>query len=238
MTSSSSESLPTSSSQQQGSQPNSNLAPAGGDDTADPGLPTAPPRLNALRGSPAPPLLADDLRQLLTLPQRARDEFWQLLEMHLQDSLSDDLGRVSERFANAFGVATESLVRLVRGCRLLIRSAAAIDLAFDQFTIDLNLLCGEHPEVTKAIADWYRKALPRIRGQETLDKLPAFGPILQDVQVLKSFAPTSRHTPDVITPLMSMTLGYVDGGEQKRLTLQLTPRVLEMLQRRCDELAG
>ncbi len=200
-------------------------------------LPTPPPRLNALRGGHAPPNLADDLAQFSALSQPARDHFWELLEMHLQREVTEEMGQMARRFSQAFDVPQERLVGLVRACRLLLRSAAMADLPVEQVTVDLNMLCGEQPELVQQVTEWYRKALPRIHSVHVLETLPDFGAVLEDVRVRRGFIPTSRHTPELVTPLSSMTLCYYEQGEHKRLTFQVTPQILALLRARCEELA-
>lgn len=197
---------------------------------------TTPVRLNALRGSRAPLHLADDLAQLCILSSAARDDFWVLLELHLRREVTEAMGEVAQRFAEAFDIEVKRLVRLVRGCRLLLRSAAMADLSVEQVTIDLNMLCGDNPEVVQQVTAWYRKALPLVRSLHVMETLPDFGAVLQDVRVRKSFIPTSRHLPDAVTPLSSMTLDYREGGQRKRLTVQLTPQIVALLRARCDEI--
>jgi len=157
--------------------------------------------------------------------------------MHLGREVTEDMGQLAQRFSQAFDVPPERLVGLVRACRLLLRSAAMADLPVEQVTVDLNVLCGEQPELVQHVTEWYRKALPRIRSRHALETLPDFGAVLEDVLVRQSFIPTSRHTPAVVTPLASMTLCYREHGEQKRLTVQITPPILALLRARCEELS-
>lgn len=196
----------------------------------------APPRLNALNGDPAPPELAGDLLQLDTLSEAAKAHFWELLEPHLGREVGEPQGRLARRFGEAFGVPPQVLVRLVGGCRLLLRSAALADVAVERVASDLEVLCGDHPAVVQQITGWYREALPRIRSREVIDAMPDFGAVLEDVRVRRALIPTSRHTPQIVTPLSEMTLCYRENGEAKRLTLQLSPQALELLMARCKDL--
>lgn len=198
----------------------------------------APPvRLNALGGGFAPPDLASDLIALEALPEAARAHFWELLEPNLARTIDESHARLARRFGDAFGVPPQLLMRLVRGCRLLLRSAALADVPVERVTIDLNVLCGEHPQVVQQLTAWYREALPRVRSREVVDALPDFGAVLEDVRVRRAFVPTSRHTPQLVTPLSAMTLSYRENGETRRLTLQLTAQAVELLLARCKELA-
>lgn len=201
-------------------------------------LPEAsPPRLNALGGAPAPADLATDLIAFEALPPSARAHFWELLEPNLARDVGEPQGRLAKRFGKAFGVPAQVLMRVVRGCRLLLRSAALADVPVDRVTIDLNVLCGDHPVVVRELTTLYREALPRIRSREVIDTLPDFGPVLDDVRVRRAYVPVSRSAPQMVTPLSTMTLVYRENGETKRLTLQLTAPAVELLMARCKELA-
>lgn len=194
-------------------------------------------RLNALGGGSAPADLAGDLIALEDLPEAARAHLWELLEPNLAPAIGEPHARLAKRFGDAFGVPPQLLVRIVRGCRLLLRSAALADVPVERVTIDLNVLCGEHPVVVRELTAYYREALPRVRSREVVDALPHFGAVLEDVRVRRAFVPTSRHTPQLVTPVSAMTLSYREDGATKRLTLQLTAQAVELLMARLKELA-
>ena len=143
---------------------------------------------------------------------------------------------MAARFCQEHDVPQEALVGLVRGCRALFRPAALADVAVATVTIDLNQLCGEHPGIVKRLSEWYGQALPRVRVEAMLGSLDDFGAVLDDVRVRKQYLPTSKHAPSVLTPLSTMTLFYREAGEEKRVTLQLTPDTLALLRARCDTL--
>ena len=85
------------------------------------------PLLNSFDGGPAPAGLAQDLRQLATLDEAALEAFWGLLELNLAHSVDDRVGLAARQFCADHDVQESALVAMVRGARLLIRTAALAD---------------------------------------------------------------------------------------------------------------
>jgi len=191
--------------------------------------PEALPLLTALGGRPAPSELASHLAELGQLPAAARNEFGDFLALHLQREVPEELATVAQRFAKAFDIPLDRLSRVVSACRLLIRNAALRDVSVDQLIVDLNMLCGEHTHTVQLLSSWYHQALPKLRSLESLASLDDFGAVLEDVRVRKSYLPSSRHTPQVVTPIYDLTLCYREDGQRKRVTVQLDSKMAQLL---------
>lgn len=194
--------------------------------------------LAAFGGSPAPDGLAADLLALLSLPEPVRDALWEVLARNLGATLPPGVEAFVASFCQAHGIAEDGLVPIVRGCRLLFRQGASRDVAVADVTRDLNLLCGTEPEVVGRITAWYERALPLIRSMLAVDGLGDFGPVLEDVRVRTSYLRASRHLPQALIPLVTLSLRYKDGDDARQLSLSLPPQLIEQLRAVVSELPG
>lgn len=192
--------------------------------------------LAAFGGALAPEGLAADLRGILSLPEPVRDALWEVLARNLGASLPAGVEAFVVSFCQAHGIAEDDLVPAVRGCRLLFRQAASRDVSVADVTRDLNLLCGTEPEVVGRVSGWYERALPLVRSMLAVDGLGDFGPVLEDVRIRTSYLRASRHLPQALIPLVTLSLRYKDGENARQLSLSLPPQLIEQLRAIVSEL--
>lgn len=185
--------------------------------------------LNAFGGGAGPEGLAADLRRLLEVPEPVRDVLWEVIERNLGVVVPAPVQAFVQGFCQQHGVHEDALVPIVRACRALFRQGATRDIAVAEMTQDLNLLCGTSPEVVRRVSAWYERALPLVRSMLVADTLDDFGAVLQKSRIRTSYVRASQHLPNMLVPMVTLSLRYTDGGNSQQLTLQLPPAALEEL---------
>ncbi len=192
------------------------------------------PKLRSFAGAAAPQGLAAGLLGLGQLPEDARQAFWDLLEPNLAPTISPSVEKLVDEYCGRYDVPQDSLVPIVSSCRTLFHHAAGLDLAVELMVEDLKALCGPETQVIRLLTAYYTKALPRIRSFIVIGTLADYGAVLEDVRLRMDYVPTSRHTPQAVTPVALLTFDYREGEERKRLTVQAPATVLQKLKLMCE----
>jgi hypothetical protein len=178
----------------------------------------APITLQCLAGRSPPPELAGDLGRLARLPARAQGRLWDALGPSLREPMPREVEARLSAFCQQLGADPDELAPLLRACRFLLREAARLDLPRARFAEDLAAL-GADAHTAEILLAGYEKAKGVIR-----------------LEILESTLNASQHGSALSAPVAVLTLRYQEGKEERRLTLQALPGVLEQLERACAEL--
>lgn len=181
--------------------------------------------------------LVAQLRAIDALPAPAQAGLWDLLEPNVRSSIGDEAEEAAVRFCEQHDLSVEAVVPIVKGARKVLREAAARDLPVEQVHADVGALTGS-ADVARRVAACYRRALPMLRAEAVLGSVERFGPVLLDFALRMDHVPVSRNVPEQAVPIAMVSLPYREGGETKRLTLQVTPQLLRKMKAMIDAAVG
>jgi len=189
--------------------------------------------LHSLGGQPAPEEIASDLALLLDLPPSARARLWEVLGPCLVEPLPDSAEARIDAFCRAHLAPGESLARVVKACRFLVRQASSLGLPRERFAEDLASL---HPsqELADVVLAGYDAARAQVRRDLLHGALRDHGNVLEGVDWRVDQVATSSRGGVLREPVGVVTLRYRAGGKEERLTLQLVPEALRELQQTCE----
>jgi len=189
--------------------------------------------LHCLGGQPAPREIAGDLALLLELPPSARARLWEVLGPCLVEPLPDTMEARLDAFCRAHQAPEESVARVVKACRFLVRQASSLGLARDLFASDLASL-HPSPEVADVLLAGYEAARAQVRRELLRGALLDHGNVLEGVDWRVDQVATSSRGGVLHEPVGVLTLRYRAGGKEERLTLQLVPEALRELRQACE----
>jgi hypothetical protein len=196
------------------------------------------PRLRSFGDAPPPPGLADDLRLVSGFPPAAQAALWSVLGPCLTEPIPRAMNRRLDDFARVYGIDAGALARGLRGCRVLVRAAAFLDLPAALVVEDAMALAGDDAPVAAILLQGYDAAKAQIRVVAMRSALAEHGRVLEGVdwrveQVLASSAGGRLRFPVTV-----ITLRCRVDGRQERITVQASPEQLRELQILCDALIG
>jgi hypothetical protein len=187
------------------------------------------PRLDSFEGARAPAGLVRDLRAYAELSAAARADFWSVLEPNLAEQVDDRVGAFVAKFCREREVTTEALGPVVRSLRHLFRAAAALGLAPPRVAADL-VACGLAEElVTRELAPCYERAFGALRQRLVAEAVAEHGNLVTDVSWRVDSIRASHRAKNLSTPVALVTFRYRHAGEQRAITLELLPDMLERL---------
>ncbi|HEY6462774.1 MAG TPA: hypothetical protein VIY73_21540 [Polyangiaceae bacterium] len=192
--------------------------------------------LHCLRGRAAPAEAVADVGRLRRMPRAARQQLYRVLGPSLVDQVPD-MGAVADEFAREFDVSRSELAAVVRGCRFLIRQAAAVGLNLEQFAEDLRAL-GDEGEAAESLLAGYAEAMKVLAAEAALRAVADHGKVVERVSWrVDRVAMSDRGDANDHTVVL-LTLGFVDGSRRDRITLQIGAERLAELRAMCDRLLG
>lgn len=176
----------------------------------------------------APRGLVDDLILLDELSPEAQQGLWSVVAKNVGATIGEHAERDAARFADQHGIPMETLVAVVRSARVVIRSAAKLDLPTEVVHADV-LAISRRPAVARRIAALYEKARLPLRAEATIAAVERFGAVLTAVDLRVDMVSISRSDPSKGVPVGMLSIDYREHGEDKHCVLQVTPVLLERL---------
>lgn len=193
-------------------------------------------KLQCLRGGNAPPEIAADIKKVLGLPARAKQRFWQALGPSLGDPVGPELETLLDDFCRAHAVPDADLAPAIKACRFLLREAARVDLSADAFAQDLAALADDNQELRGILLAGYEAAKTLLRTELLQNTLSDHGKLLTRVDWRVDTINASNRGIRVRAPVAILTLNYTEGGQHERISLQVTPDLLQQLRAICDQI--
>lgn len=197
--------------------------------------------LNCLDGEKAPEAIGADLRLLASLPEAARLRFWDALGPALSDPVPDSIDTTLDAFTRTHEVHPTVLGRMLKASRFLVREACARNLDRARFEEDVVRLCGgalsaEAVVVAPILLSRYEAARTSLCAIAFRASVADHGYVLHSVEWrIDSVLASSRGNAGG-TRVAVLTLGYGQGNEEKKLTLNVTPDKLEELRNACERM--
>jgi hypothetical protein len=205
------------------------------------GTPADPPptiRLHAFGGEEAAPELLADVRRALALPATAKQRLWEVLGPSLAGSVPSEVDRQLRRFADAHKADGMLLARALKGCRTLLRQAAAIGLSPQLLAEDLTTIAGGAPDLGALLVHGYEHVNERLRMDIHRAAIAEHGKLLTGVRFRVDFLSASDQGVRLRFPAVTLTLHYREGTRNDQVTLQVLPDVMKQLHGVCEQVLG
>ena len=197
---------------------------------------TKTPLLSSLRGQPVPADIAEDLRLFATLPQNARERFYEILGPCLADPLPNDVDARLGRFCGSYGgIEAGRVARVIKGCRYVLRNASAIDLDAQAFAEDLRSVT-EGNELGEALLGGYEEAKVQVRTEMLRGAITDHGKTVEGIDWRIDTVSAADRGERFRYAVAILTLRYQEGNKHERITLQVLPDMLQELRAICDRL--
>lgn len=193
--------------------------------------------LNCLEGLPAPPVVIEGWRQLMTFPRPAWEPYWRLLAALLVQPGNATHQTAIAQMCKAHAIAPESMLAALGCGELLLGRAAAANLGQTQFQQDLDRLGGEGDgDLARLFGERYPELKRIVRRQILMDALATHGKVMTGLSWRLDKVEHASQGNHLNTQIVLLTLDYREGRNQGSVTLQLTRDAARMLRRFCDRL--
>lgn len=192
------------------------------------------PALRCLDDGPAPAEIVTDLSLFAGLPEGARRAFWTALGPSLAEPLPRAVEAELDDFCGRHGAKGDTLARVLKACRFLVREASKRDLPLAAFAEDVAALAGADAEVRAVLAAGYEKARAIVRRELVQEALLAHGTVLTNIDWRIDVMRASSSGARLNVPVAHLALDYRDGDKPGRLVLQLPLATVEELKRACE----
>ncbi len=205
--------------------------------TQPPAYPPGAIPLACLRGEPAPPDLAKDLVTAAILPASARARLWDALGPSLPEPVPAEAEGLLDAFCETHGAAPALLAPVIKACRFLVREASVRDLPRADLAEDLALL-GAPDELQRVLVAGYDSAKQMIRAAILRQTLIEHGRLLVGASYRLDTIEASESGTRLNTPVVMLTLRYLEGEGDGRFTVQVLPETLRQIRALCDQILG
>jgi COMM domain len=195
--------------------------------------------LKSLGGTPPAFDLAFDVNELSLLSESATTELWELLVIAFAETSPPTLPELVRRYAEVHDLPQERLVRGLRGARTLLRGAAKHNVAFDDFSADIETLCGASASDVQAfLMPRYHDAMTLLRHEVKYAALTDHGQLLTRVDWRVDVMKVAQRGVEIEEPVVLVTMHLVEGTQTRRVTFQALPDMLQQLQSMCGTILG
>lgn len=207
----------------------------------EPNTVCSPPRLRCLGDQGAPPDLVEDAMRLLGFARAAQRAFWMLLVPSVVDAPPTELSAQLDAFAQQHELQTDALASTLRAHRCLLRGAAERRLGKADYAADLVALAGSELQgrrLLEVLMPGFELGCKNLQQERVGDALAAHGSLLErtewrlDEMVLSQRGGIDRARVGLVT------MSYRTGDRRDRITLQLLPPQLELLEQACRAMLG
>lgn len=199
--------------------------------------PTDPP-LKALGGRAAPFDIKFDLKELLLCAEGAGDAFWGVVGPSLAEAPPPGLEAAIERFCEERQISPQRVGRALRVCRLLFREGARRDVPPEALAEDLAAIAPHDAEaLVRLLVPRYREVAPMLRREILMGALTDHGSLLTQVSWRVDEMKLSQRGLGLSSNVALVTLTFVEGGEKRRVTMQVLPDMVAELRAMCDALS-
>ncbi|RLB60523.1 MAG: hypothetical protein DRI90_13550 [Deltaproteobacteria bacterium] len=197
-----------------------------------------PLALDCLGGTEPPAELILGVKDLLSLPKAVKQAFWDALGPVLQYPLPKDLDARLDVFRRQHEVSAGHFARALTACRNLLVGAGRHDVEREAFAADLGRLPGPEGELAEILMPGFDQAIQGIKQEILYGTLVDHGKLLVGVDWRVDSIIHSNRGRQLSSPVTQVTLRYVEGKQERRITVQALPDVLQQLQAMCQQVLG
>ncbi|MBW2524029.1 MAG: hypothetical protein JRI23_07635 [Deltaproteobacteria bacterium] len=197
-----------------------------------------PPALRCLRGAIPPPSMGSDLSALLALPEKARTEFWVALRAYLRPELDDEAHQAISDYCAEHGLEPAEIAPAVKATRHLFRECARANISKEELSADVHALAGEDDghELAALLLPWFEDFLPKLRAALARQTVVDHGKVVVDSHWRLERITSSDRGEWLNTSVGVLTFNYIDGAEQRRVTLHFLPDQIAALRDAATEM--
>lgn len=192
------------------------------------------PKLKIFQGREVPEPVLQGWASFMALPTSVQQGFMELLTATISESNEGAIHRAIQSFSQQQGLDPDGVGGALAATQTLLRQAAALDLEAADFVQDLQELSGEDSRTPRIMAARFGPLKERVRETLLLQTLADHGKVLVDLdwRVDRVTSSDRLAAPDATVVLLSMTLQ--DAGGVERVSVQLTPQSVKLLQGFCN----
>jgi hypothetical protein len=198
--------------------------------------PATDPTLLSLGGMSPPPELSLGLKDLLLLPKEAQDHFWEVLGPSLRVPVPKDLDQHLLAFQRQHEAPERRLARALGASRQLLRQAVGNNLTVAEFEGDLARVSEDAAKLGRILLPAYERAVPIVREEVLYGSITDHGKLLAGVDWRVDSMLLSHRGRRLQSPIAIVTLRYIEGKEQRRITLQVLPEMIDQLKAMCERI--
>lgn len=192
------------------------------------------PKLHCLQGQAAPDAIVGGWDSFIVMRTSAQQAFVELLVDSILETDEAALGTALHQFCETHGVSRDEAFAALKAAQFLLHRAAASDLDTETFAADLQALSPDAVDGLRLLGTRYAPLKQRIREELLLQTLSDHGKVLRDLNWRLDTFNSSDRVVGLRSPVVFLTLQLEDAGGQERVTVQLTPQSVQMLQRFCQ----
>ncbi len=198
---------------------------------------SAPHRaLQCLGGEEPSPETILGLKDLLLLPSSAKAHFWDAFGPTLQHPLPNNLEEILTTFQRKHNAPQGRLARAIEACRTLFQGAGRQEISADAFKADLTLISTDAEQLAAVLMPGFEQAMATVKKAILHGTLLDHGNLLIDVSWRVDSMLHSHRGRKLYSPVTLVTLRYLEGKNEHRITLQALPDLLKRLQAMCEEI--
>lgn len=186
---------------------------------------------------PMPSTIPTDLRALLDLNETARASFAEILGPCLEPKLSEDTDRLIDAFCRKYEAIGNRVALALRGARYVIWEGARANASASDLAAAIAALVGDGADrISKTLTPVYEVARDRIRADIVRRTFLEHGAYLTSVDWRIDRVTSSQHGRALEAEIAVVTLGYRDGNDVKRVSLQCDAAMVQRLGAVCEAL--
>jgi hypothetical protein len=195
-------------------------------------------KLHCLGGQSPSPEVAADLRRIATLPEGARQRFWDVLGPSLAEPIPREVEGLVGRFAVAHGAEPGVVARALKAARTVVRLASSLDVGSKQLAEDLVRVAGGATEIASAVLPGYERGKARLRSDLGRKTVEDHGRLLEAVRWRVDMLSSSDRGLGLKMPVVTLTLHYREAGRREQLSVQVLPDVMKQIRDLCERVMG
>ncbi len=200
--------------------------------------PNTGPALQTLMGARATATLGSDLGILMSLPDKVRDGFWEVLQSCLGPQLDERTVSRLRRFAGDHEIDAERILPPIKSVRFLLRTAASNNTPREAFLSDVRALTppADQDALCELLGGVFDQAFPTLRREVVMRSVAEHGTLAHDVHWRLATLQASDHGVALDVPLTALTFVCQEGQTQRNVSIQLLPDTLAKLRDVCDKI--
>jgi len=182
--------------------------------------------------------MGEDLRQLLTLPAAAREQFWVALQAYLRPELDEEAQRAITDYCMKHDVEPAEVAPPVKATRHLFRESIRRNSSKEELSTDVHALVDDDDarDLLALLLPWFEDFRPLMRKEMIRQTIADHGKVVVDTHWRVEHITSSDRGDGLNATVAVMTFNYLDGPEQRRVTLHFLPDQVGALRDAANEM--
>ncbi|MEZ4649290.1 MAG: COMM domain-containing protein [Candidatus Eisenbacteria bacterium] len=188
-------------------------------------------RLAVCRGQEVPEVVQNGWAAYLALKGEHQTQVWRIVVAGILVPDDPSNPALVEAFVQNDEVPTDRAASILQSCGFILTQACALDITKEALANDLRLLSNGEPDGAQLTLAVFESERQRIRETLLRQTLTDHGNVLVSLDWRVDQVSASNRGSNLEAPVVFLTLKYLNGDEQRRLSLQVTPEGLQDLRR-------